>query len=418
MNKKQQLVERHIKEVKKNSRKQKLHDARRKTGRKNTTKKPRLKKISLNDWEALDGFEFDNFSKIMPLGSGEYHREMEKIVINERTKEHSTSTQYQVLLENDLENDQNECIRCLVIEASSSMCRVDYKGESIVCELRGNVKDAMTGYINPVAVGDWVLVTSDGFNRGVVEAVLPRRSVLARPYSPDQGKILEDLYQIVAANVDRILIVASWREPYLWPALIDRYLITAQRNRIEPIICINKIDLVDDMQELSEVVQVYEKLNYKLILTSATNQEGIEPLRRIFQDGTTALAGLSGVGKSTLLTAVQPSLDLKIGEVSERGLFTGQGRHTTTQSSLWQLENGGVVIDTPGIRSFAIAGIQPTELGNWYHEMVPHIPDCHFNDCTHIDEPECAVKHAVEQGKVSRLRYKNYIQLYQELSST
>jgi len=416
MNNKQQLVDRHIKEMEKHTRKQKLREARRKTGRKNQPKKPRQKKLSINNWDELDEFEFSNFSPIMPPGSKEQRDEIARIASREINKTDISADEDQGSISNVL-GDRNSGSRCLVIEAGSSMCRVDYEGQSLLCNLRGNVKDADTGYVNPVAVGDWVLVNHDGSGRGIVETVLPRRSVLARPYSPDQGKILEDLYQIVVANVDRLLIVASWREPYIWPALIDRYLITAQRNQIEAVICINKIDLIENREEFDEMVKVYESLNHKLILTSATTGVGIESLKDFLRNGTTVLAGLSGVGKSTLLTAVQPSLEIRTGEVSSSGLFTGQGRHTTTQSKLWKLEGGGVVIDTPGVRTFGLAGISPSSLANWYPEIISHVQSCRFSNCTHLKEPGCAVMKAVEVGFVSQLRYKNYTQLYEELSS-
>jgi ribosome biogenesis GTPase len=297
------------------------------------------------------------------------------------------------------------------------MCRVDLDDEIILCDIRGNVKDAVTGYVNPIAVGDQVLVSTNGSDRGIIEAVLPRRSVLARPYSPDQGKVLDDLYQIVVANVDRLLIVASWREPYIWPALIDRYLIAAQRNQIEPVICINKIDLVDDQAELEDTLAPYRQLGLQLILTSAITKAGIDELRELLSDGTSVLAGLSGVGKSTLLTKVQPSLDLKTGNVSEHGLFTGQGRHTTTQSNLWKLDNGGVVIDTPGVRTFGLAGIAPADLASWYPEIVSFAGKCRYGNCTHTNEPNCAVQAAVHDGSISKLRYKNYTQILEELSA-
>jgi ribosome biogenesis GTPase len=293
---------------------------------------------------------------------------------------------------------------------------VDYFGQYLLCDLRGNLKDKDDRYVNPVAVGDWVLVKQDGNHRGIVEAVYPRKSVLTRPYSPDEGKVVEDLFQIVAANVDRLLVVASWREPYIWPALIDRYLISARRNQIEAVICINKIDLVDDWQEIRNLVEVYQNLGYPLILSSVVTKEGLEELERLLGDSTTVLGGLSGVGKSSLLNTIQPDLDLKIGGVSESGLFTGQGRHTTTQSSLWQLENNGIVIDTPGVRSFGLAGLPPSSLAGFYPEMDRYIQDCRFSNCSHIIEPGCAIKNAVDKGQISKLRYKNYTQLHEELS--
>ena len=156
------------------------------------------------------------------------------------------------------------------------------------------------------------------------------------------------------------------------------------------------------------IVQPYSALGYRLVLASAVTGEGIDELRTILGESATVLAGLSGVGKSSLLTAIQPDLDLHTRSVAERGLFRGQGRHTTTQASLWKLENGGIVIDTPGIRSFGLAGITQSELAGWYPEMASLSGNCRYADCTHLNEPECLIRAAVEKGQVSQLRYKNY----------
>ena len=412
MNNKQIQVERHLKNMEKHTRKQKLRDASRKAGPKHTNKKPRQKKITFQDWDELDELEFETYAPILSKGERERRKAVEAQALKKQPSVKKT--------EEDNGKPAVETLkgtRCLVTEAGSGMCRVDFNGETLLCEIRGIIKDAETGYVNPVAVGDWVQVSRNGNDRGVVESVLPRRSVLSRPYSPDKGKIIEALHQIVVANVDRLLIVASWREPSIWPALIDRYLITAQRNQIEAVLCINKVDLVEDQAEFDDFVNLYQGLGLRLIRTSAVNQEGINELGVLLSDGTTVLAGLSGVGKSSLLVAVQPDLNLKTGKVSEKGLFTGQGRHTTTQASLWQLKNGGVVVDTPGVRTFGIAGIEPSALASWYPEIAPHVSGCRFGNCSHNNEPGCGVSAALARGEISDLRYKNYTQLFEELSS-
>jgi ribosome biogenesis GTPase len=408
----------YVKQMQKHTRKQKLREARHKSGPRAREKKPRLKKITPNDWDDwddLDEMEFETFQPIISKHESERRREIEKSVnggSNGNSSRTAESQKAAPLQEASLRSS------ALVVETSSGMCRVDFDGEILLCSLRDASLDTQeTGYTNVVAVGDQVQVSHTGKGQGVVEAILPRRSVLARPYSPDQGKVIEDLQQIVVANVDRLLIVASWREPYIWPALIDRYLITAQRNNLTAVICINKTDLIEDQAEFEAVVAPYRVLGHRLILTSALTSIGVDELRALLSEGTSVLAGLSGVGKSSLLTAVQPSLDLKIGNVSEQGLFTGQGRHTTTQSRLWKLDNGGIVIDTPGVRTFGIAGIAPGELASWYPEMVAFVGQCRFSNCMHINEPGCAIHAAVETGSISDLRYKNYTQIFEELST-
>jgi len=418
MDRKQKQDNNYSKQMEKHVRKQKLRDSQRKTGVKFQDKKPRRKKITPAHWtagETIPDFDFETFEPIMQPGEKERRRQREK----QASSSSALRNQFLETLEDQTNHARSsvDSIPGLIIESGSSICRVALGEEILLCNIRGNVKDADTGFVNTVAVGDQVLVHKNGSNQGVIEAVLPRRNFLARPYSPDVGKVIEDLQQIIVANVDLLLIVASWREPYFWPALIDRYLIAAQRNHILPYICINKIDLVDDQGELDEMVQIYSDLGYNLLLTCATTGQGIEELRNLLQEKTSVLAGLSGVGKSTLLMAVQPGLDLKIGFVSESGLYTGQGRHTTTQSTLWKLESGGVVIDTPGIRTFSIAGIPPDQLDLWYPEIDAVAQKCRFSNCTHINETDCGVVDALQTGEVSQLRYKNYTQIFEEITT-
>jgi len=268
MNEKNNTVERHLKQLGKHTRKQKLRDARRKAGLKGQTKKPRQKKITPLAWGDLDDIEamdYEIFEPIMPKGEHERRRTIEKqalqrsSILKDREPEDST--------EDGPFTEKSNFILGLVVEAGSGMCRVDVEGDIVLCDIRGTVKNKNTGYVNVVAVGDQVLISQNGTDRGVVESIQPRHSVLARPYSPDVGKT-SHLEQIVVANVEQLLIVASWREPFLWPALIDRYLITAHRNKIEATICINKIDLLKDKTEFNAIIEAYQSLGYRLILTS------------------------------------------------------------------------------------------------------------------------------------------------------
>jgi len=402
--------------MEKHNHKQQLREARRKNGQTNLRKKPRLKRISPQEFSDLNEYDemaFDNFEPILPRGTHERRKQIEKQAqgITLHTGHENTTRSYP-----EPPHEKEKILEGLVIEAGSAMCRVDIDGEVWLCDLRGALKNPDSGYVNTIAVGDHVHVRNTSPGQGVIERIQPRRSVLTRPYSPDVGKT-SDLRQIVVANLDQLLIIASWREPYIWPALIDRYLIAAQQNGIQAIVCINKIDLVVVPAEFEEVANTYRTLGYPLILSSVISKNGIQEIKKLLENKTTALAGLSGVGKSSILNAIQPKLKLKVGVVSDRGLFTGQGKHTTTQASLWRLDNGGVVIDTPGVRSFGVSDIEASELASLYPEMIPFVEKCRFSNCTHRDEPDCGVINAVGTGLISPLRYKNYQQILDEIGN-
>jgi ribosome biogenesis GTPase len=298
-------------------------------------------------------------------------------------------------------------VRGTVIEVSTGLCRVEAAGRSLLCSVRGSMSAAETGYTNVVAVGDEVIVAEDGAQQGVVEQVLPRRTVLARPDVYDSH-----LRQAVVANADQLLIVAAWREPHIWLELIDRYLITAELNRLTPVICVNKVDLADNRAVCRASVQPYLDLGHRVLFTSAVTGEGIDDLRGVLLGKTSVLAGLSGVGKSTLLSAVQPGLRLRIQAVSAD---SGMGQHTTSQASMWKLDGGGYVVDTPGIREFGLSDLRRAELVHYYPEIEAVAPRCRFRDCAHLHEPGCAIPEAAARGLVADWRYKNYRKLYKTL---
>jgi ribosome biogenesis GTPase len=258
-----------------------------------------------------------------------------------------------------------------------------------------------------VAVGDHVRISVNGTEQGVVEAVLPRHSALVRPEAFRGYKT-----QVIAANVDQLLIVVAWRNPHIWLELIDRYLIAARRNDLAPVICVNKVDLADDIAVCRAELSPYEKLGYRLIFTSTVTGYGIKELQVMLRGRTTVLAGVSGVGKSSLLTAVQPGSTVRIGEVNDE---SGEGRHTTTQARWHTLDMGGAVVDTPGIREFGLSGLQAAELAHFYPEMDELSHHCRFGDCTHIHEPGCEIIAAVEQGQVAAVRYRNYTKIFDAL---
>jgi ribosome biogenesis GTPase len=356
---------------------------------------------SPEDGEAFDQIDFPNQERVMPRGERE-RRQMNLKKAMSALEEGEVDTAQDT---SPLAEAQGQ--RGVVVEVSSGLCRVDLDGLSMACSLRGSLSAGETGYTNVVAVGDEVIVSENGSRRGVVEAVLPRRSVLARP-----DVYHGHLQQVIAANLDQLLVVASWREPHIWLELIDRYLIAAERYHLQPLICVNKVDLAEGVDEPREVLRPYRELNYRVIFTSALTGEGLDALRRALAGKTTVLAGLSGVGKSSLLSAIQPGLNLRTGEVSEQ---SREGRHTTTQVMMHRLGIGGFVVDTPGIREFGLSGLHRGDLAQFYPEISAAAQGCRFADCSHIDEPGCAVQAAVTRGRISGARYHSYAKIYQSL---
>lgn len=292
-----------------------------------------------------------------------------------------------------------------VVEVSRGLCRAEVNGDTIVCDVRGILTAEGTGYNNLLAVGDRVLVQPLSDERGLIEGVLPRRSGLARADSFDTH-----LRQILAANVDQLLVVAAWLEPKLWLQMVDEYLIGAQRNGLKTAVCLNKIDLAKKVEDVEAFAAPYRALDIPVFLTSAAHSEGVAPVRDFLRGQATVLAGLSGVGKSTLLNAVQPGLQLRTSEVSN--LKSREGRHTTTQAIMLPLEMGGSVVDTPGIKDMGLLGMHPDDLIDFYPELADVIGYCRFSDCTHSHEPGCEVKGAVGDGRIAQWRYDNYVNLH------
>jgi ribosome biogenesis GTPase / thiamine phosphate phosphatase len=298
-----------------------------------------------------------------------------------------------------------------VVEVMRGACRVAVSDGHLECSISGTLNTAKTGFTNLTAVGDRVMVLPIDEIRGVVNTILPRHSVLAR-------REVHHGYQkqAIVANADQVLITAAWREPNFWPELVDRYLVTAALNQLHPILCITKIDLVDDPAEFEVVIAPYRSLELDLVLTSVKTGVGIDQLTHLLNGKQSVLVGLSGVGKSTLLNALKPDLALKTGNVSESSLFRGQGRHTTTGAALFRLESGGTVVDTPGIREFGLVGLRRHELAEFYPEFASVVGGCRFNDCLHITEPGCAVREALETGWIHVSRYATYCKILSSLN--
>lgn len=378
--------------------------------RKQVKRDHETERVRQKDWlvadpdnpDAWDEVEIPQFERVMPRGERERRQAvMDKALARVRAEQAA---------EQPVEEARTDggATQGTVIEVSSGLCRVQVDGGVALCSLHPALSAIETGYTNPVAVGDQVQVRLTDAESGIVQAILPRKSVLARP-----DVFSHHLRQVIVANAEQLLIVSAWREPAIWLELIDRYLISAHRDNLLPIICVNKTDLSSSRAECEATLAPYRALGHRLLFTSAVAGEGIEELRDLLRGRMTVLAGLSGVGKSSLLTAVQPGLNLRVAETSERH---HDGRHTTTQVNLFPLEIGGYVVDTPGIRSFGLSGMTRQELTAYYPEIEAVQGQCRFANCTHQQEPGCAVKPAVAEGRISPARFHNYQKIYTELT--
>ncbi len=299
-----------------------------------------------------------------------------------------------------------------VISISGEGSVVDVGGRRYLCSLKGFLKKDKGLTKNLIAVGDWVYINPASEKEGAIVQVLERTSTLSR--TDISGK----KEQLIAVNIDLAIISVSVVEPPLKPSLVDRYLIAAEKGNLHPIIVINKIDLLPEAsfqeQELyAQFLSSYEPLGYPILSISTKEKVGIESLRQLLQGKTAVFSGQSGVGKSSLLNACF-GLTLKIGGLTQK---TAKGAHTTTMAELLSLPGGGYCVDTPGIRSFSLWKLKKEDVIAHFHEFTSLKKKCKFPDCSHIEEPECAVLAALEKNKIALLRYQSYRVLLEEATS-
>lgn len=288
--------------------------------------------------------------------------------------------------------------------------RLNGTGEVLQCRIVGKFRLDDIPLTNPVAVGDEVELEPEGAGQGLIKKILPRHNYVVRQ-SPRRK---HDLH-LLAANIDQAVLIVTVVQPSLKPGFIDRFIVMIERDDIPVTLVFNKADLYDaeDMDKFLEMKELYEGIGYPCLLTSVPERRGLEELKAILQDKTTLLSGQSGVGKSTLVTAIQPQLELRTGELSD---YSGKGQHTTTFAEMFPLDFGGNLIDTPGIKVLGFNNKDKSNIAHSFREFFQRSPDCRFGGaCLHQNEPGCAVQAALARGEVSELRYTHYLTLLDEV---
>jgi ribosome biogenesis GTPase len=333
---------------------------------------------------------------------------------SERVRAKGNLSRYRTVMQDEAEDgstmpsvEGSECVRgrVLRVHGLASVVETD-DGRTFRCAVRRLLKSLATDERSVVTTGDivWIrLANTHGEGteaEGMIERVEPRHGVLTRASRRRE--------HVLVANVDQLVIVMSLVQPDLKPHLIDRYLAVAQQGQLKPVLCLNKADLAD-ATELQPLIGLYAQLGIPVFLCSARTGYGIPRLREQLTGRSTVFSGQSGVGKSSLLNAVQPELALAVKSVSE---VNQKGRHTTTYSQLIKLDFGGWVVDTPGVRQLQLWDARPEEMEGFFPEFRPYVPLCGFPDCTHTHERGCAVKDAVARRFIASRRYHSYLGLF------
>lgn len=296
----------------------------------------------------------------------------------------------------------------LVIKSTGSWYLVKSDDERPVsCKIKGRFRLNDIKSTNPVAVGDRVIFSVDEKNGiGIIEEILERKNYIVR-----RASNLSRQTQILAANIDQAILVATINYPVTTPVFIDRFLATTEAYDIPTTIIFNKIDRYDHYHkdQLKETIQIYNNIGYNVLVTSAKHDQNIDLVRELLKNKVSLLAGHSGVGKSTLINRVEPTLNLKTAKISDAH---NTGRHTTTFTEMHPLGVGGYIIDTPGIRGFGLFNIKKEELAHFFREIFKFSSQCRYHNCTHLHEPGCAVKDAVEKGNIALSRYNSYVSIF------
>lgn len=299
-------------------------------------------------------------------------------------------------------------MRGLVYKSTGSWYKVrDERGEFINCRLKGKFRIKDLKVTNPVSVGDFIeFEKEDGKDTGVISKIFERENYLIR-----KSVNLSKQYHILASNIDQAVLVATITQPDTLNEFIDRFLVSVTAYNIPAIILVNKIDIYEDyhIEKLASWDMIYSDAGYKVLPISVAKEINIDQVKNLFKNKRTVLSGNSGVGKSSLLQSLIPELDIAVGEISE---MHQQGIHTTTFAEMFDLPEGGHLIDTPGIRGLGVVDIKPEELSNYFPEFLKLKSNCKFNNCVHINEPKCAIKDALEKGLIAPERYNSYLSIF------
>ena len=295
-------------------------------------------------------------------------------------------------------------IEGLVIRATGSWYEVLNGEERINCRIRGKLRLKGVRSTNPVVVGDIVRCESDQSGEWVIYDIVPRRNYIIR-----RASNLSKESHIIAANIDRAMIVVTLIEPVTALEFVDRFLITCEAYKVPATILLAKIDLLADAPDaVAQFHEIYNSAGYEVIDISATEGIGVDRVKELLDGKVTLVSGNSGVGKSTLIGKIDPTLDIRTGEISES---FHKGKHTTTFSTMYPIGNNSYIIDTPGIKGFGLIEIDDKELWHYFPEMIATAGECRFYNCTHTHEPGCAVVEAVKDGKISYSRYESYLKI-------
>lgn len=295
----------------------------------------------------------------------------------------------------------------LVIKSTGSWHTVlDNSGSHVNCKIKGQFRMKGLKTTNPIAIGDRVnFILQENENIGVIDKIYERTNYIIR-----KATKLSKESHIIASNLDQAIVIATLAKPKTSTGFIDRFLVTAEAYHIPAVIIFNKIDLYDDIlwQKHKEIKKLYEEIGYPCFEISVLEKINIDQIKNLLKDKISLFSGHSGVGKSALINELESTINIKTGEISD---YHEKGKHTTTFAEMHELSNGGLLIDTPGIKEFGLINFKASEVAERFPEMRKYMLNCKFNNCTHVHEPECAVLRAFEDGKISYSRYNNYLNI-------